>query len=122
MFSFFRSKKHSPDSDNSPSDSAPPIPQADDEYIMIEKKDDDPEPNNLYPNIDNETAYTVPKQQTIHNMQGVPFVISKELILFETMESYIAQMTEAVDYLTSKLTLDDMDYNFNLENSILQVD
>lgn len=123
MFSFFRSKKHSPDSDNSASDPAPPIPQ-DDGYIMIEKKnDEEPEKNELYPNIDGETAYMpVIKKQTIHNLQGVPFKISKELLLFETMETYIAQMTEAVTYLTSKLALDDLEYNFNLENSILEVE
>ncbi|XP_055586297.1 uncharacterized protein LOC129738969 [Uranotaenia lowii] len=137
MFSFFKSKKHSPD--QAPADPIPgPVPPApkEDDFIFIERKGSAPGSNTgspshgLYPPIPGRSAppsvvgspTAITRQQsedkTLHAMHGVPFKLSPELVKDSSTEITQYQVNEILAFI-GKTTNARLDYDFSLERSVL---
>ncbi|XP_053683343.1 uncharacterized protein LOC128733638 [Sabethes cyaneus] len=138
MFSFFKSKKPSPD--HSMAEPIPgPVPPApkEDDFIIVEHKGSpsssaDSPSRGIYPSIPlppGVTANTVPgaaisatrqqsEEKTSHILYGVPFKLSAELAKDNNLEITQYQVNEILAFV-NKVAVSQLDYDFSLERSVL---
>lgn len=139
MFSFFSSKKkHSPG--DSPEDtSQPPIPRAEDDFVVVNQGKEQPgAPYALYPSINPQgqvmpsypshygqppgaTVPQLPKKE-VNFLQGVPFSLSKELASNTNNDMASIHLSEIMAYVTRRLQVEPVDYDFSVEKSVLLED
>lgn len=130
MFSFFKSKKPSPSSSPEPE----PIPSAGD-FVVIDQNQGNAgpgglPPSSLYPNFGTGPYGPIPtagpaasqKPQSNHPvnyLHGVPFKLSTELSTGDTNEITKIQVDDILAMITSRLSVDQSEYDFNLERSVI---
>ncbi|XP_055523463.1 uncharacterized protein LOC129717520 [Wyeomyia smithii] len=138
MFSFFKSKKPSPD--HTPAEPIPgPVPPApkEDDFIIVEHKGSPgsaadspvrglypsiPLPTNSMGNVPGAAVATATRQQseekTSHILYGVPFKLSPELVKDSNLEITQYQVNEILAFV-NKVAVSQMAYDFSLERSVL---
>ncbi|XP_058442991.1 uncharacterized protein LOC131425261 [Malaya genurostris] len=134
MFSFFKSKKPSPD--NSPAEPIPgPIPPTpkEDDFIFVERKSSNPPSvadspsHGIYPSIPvatgaGSTGIAAVRQRseekTSHILHGVPFKLSPGLAKDTSMEVTQYQLNEILNFI-GRVTNAQLGYGFSLERSVL---
>ncbi|XP_065085453.1 uncharacterized protein LOC135707538 [Ochlerotatus camptorhynchus] len=140
MFSFFKSKKPSPD--HTPVEPIPghipPAPKEDD-FIFIERKGSIPSPSSsganespsrggFYPSLPEASgtnpATPVRRQHSEdqgahhHVLHGVPFKLSPELAKDSNLEITQYHANEVLSFITKTATIR-LEYDFSLERSVL---
>lgn len=132
MFSFFSNskKRQSPDESGEP---PIPGPNPDDGFVMVNQNSgQQPNPTgSLYPSFNgsgqiiypNRPAPSIPAVKPIevqvHYLQGVPFKLSKELLMNTNKDAYAVQIGDLLAFTTRKLHLDAFNYDFTVEKSVL---
>ncbi|CAG5045611.1 unnamed protein product [Parnassius apollo] len=109
-------------------DEVPPIPgpKPDDGYVIVDPSSPG---NSLYPNV-NEVRQPsrpappapVPKayDQTFHYLQGVPFMLSRELQMAKNKDAFATEIGDLLAFLTSKINMSSYSYDFSVEKSVLK--
>lgn len=136
MFSFFKSKKPSPPS--SPEPDPIPGPNADGFVVVNPRPDGNQQPggSSLYPNFHGHFG-TVPSSggnlpqipgrssanpnspPVINYLSGVPFKLSSELSTGDSNEIMKIQVDDILAIITSKMQMEDKNYDFGLERSVI---
>ncbi|KAJ0176375.1 hypothetical protein K1T71_007554 [Dendrolimus kikuchii] len=111
-------------------DDTPPIPGAkqDDGFVVV---DPSTQPGNLYPSVSGIPA-PYPKRpappapvaraasDNFHYLQGVPFMLSKELRMASNKEAFTTEIVDLLAFLTNKVNLDGYNYDFSTERGVLK--
>ncbi|XP_041979519.1 uncharacterized protein LOC121733360 [Aricia agestis] len=126
MFSFFGKKRASPVEDETP---PIPGPRPDDGFVVVEPA---PPGGGLYPSMGG-SPYTrrpapapplpsssVRIDQTFHYLQGVPFSLSRDLQLSLRKDVYVVEIGDVLTFLMNKQRINNYDYDFSLEKSVLK--
>lgn len=136
MFSFFKSKKPSPPS--SPEPDPVPGPNADG-FVVIDSRPGNgnflPPTSSLYPNFDGNFGNIGPvppipnampnasagaaNSTHVNYLSGVPFKLSSELSTGDQNEIMKIQVDDILAVITSKMQMEDKNYDFGLERSII---
>lgn len=140
MFSFFKSKKPSPD--HTPAEPIPgPIPPApkEDDFIIVDHKGSTPSSTadspsrGIYPAIPLPPNYSIDvmpgaalptttrqhsEEKTGHILHGVPFKLSAELAKDNNLEITQYQVNEILAFV-NRVSTSQLDYDFSLERSVL---
>lgn len=109
-------------------DEAPPIPgpRTDDGFVIV---DPSSPRNSVYPNINDVRQVKrpappapVPKanDQAFHYLQGVPFMLSRELQMSKNKDAFATEIGDLLAFLTSKINMSGYEYDFTVEKSVLK--
>lgn len=139
MFSFFKSKKPSPASSPEPADPIPGPRNDADGFVVIDSRHGGgtmPARPSLYPNFDGHfgnishappiptalphgsTAGTA-NSTPVNYLSGVPFKLSSELLTGDSNEIMKIQVDDILAIITSKMKMEDKNYDFGLERSVI---
>ncbi|XP_055681111.1 uncharacterized protein LOC129788797 [Lutzomyia longipalpis] len=128
MFSFFKSKKQSPEEPIPP---ANPSPAKQDEFVMVDPKPQQPQQPGIYPSIGPGMAPpyaglpgsfpppTVAPQQPYNALQGVPFKFSDQLCTSDKTEVTKIMLYDFLEVFSRNHQKDD--YDFSVERSVINV-
>lgn len=132
MFSSIFGKRRSSPVENN---EAAPIPSAsnrpEDGYVFIEPA---PTPRaGLYPNVSGTGALPLRPapalpgaqraniaDQNFHYLQGVPFSLSRELQMASNKDSFAIEVGHVLAFVTNKINLNNYNYDFAVEKSVLK--
>ncbi|CAK1580679.1 unnamed protein product [Parnassius mnemosyne] len=109
-------------------DEVPPIPgpKPDDGYVIVDPSSPG---NSLYPNVNEirppsrpAPPAPVPKtcDQSFHYLQGVPFMLSRELQMVKNKDAFATEIGDLLAFLTSKINMNNYNYDFSVEKSVLK--
>ncbi|XP_075977648.1 uncharacterized protein LOC142977569 [Anticarsia gemmatalis] len=116
-------------------DETPPIPGAgprpDDGFVVI---DSNSPRNSLYPNVSGGSMPVYPQRPappaptpkralfdpTFHYLQGVPFTMSRTLLMASNKDSFATETADLLAFLTNKVNVSSYDYDFSVEKSVLK--
>ncbi|CAG9561591.1 unnamed protein product [Danaus chrysippus] len=124
MFSsFFGKRRSSPVEDETPQI---PGPKSDDGFVIVDQTSPR---GSLYPSISG-SVYpqrpappppVVPKpEQCFHYLQGVPFTLSRELRMTTNKDAIATEIGDILAFLSNKLNVNDYNYDFSVEKSVLK--
>lgn len=131
MFSsIFGKRRSSPVEDDTP---PIPGPKPGDSFVIVSPT---PSGGGLYPNVSGNFGPGAPapfpsrpapptpmKQASVENfhyLQGVPFAMSKELQMATNKDAFATEISDLLAFLTNKVNIDDYDYDFSMEKSVLK--
>lgn len=113
-------------------DDTPPIPGAkQDEGFVVVDPSGPGQSGNLYPSVSGIPA-PYPKRpappapfargasDNFHYLQGVPFMLSKELQMASNKDAFATEIVDLLAFLTNKVNLDGYKYDFSIEKSVLK--
>lgn len=127
MFSsLFGKRRSSPEEDDTP---PIPGPKPDEGFVVV-----DPAPSGLYPNVSG-VGMPYPQRpaplppvrpkptyvdQTFHYLQGVPFSLSRKLQMSTNKDAFATEISDMLAFLTNRFNMNDCDYDFSAEKSVLK--
>ncbi|XP_004923683.1 uncharacterized protein LOC114250160 [Bombyx mandarina] len=127
MFSsFFGKRRSSPVEDETP---PIPGPKSDDGFVVV---DPTSPRGSIYPSVGPGSspypqrpapAAPLPRpraEQPFHYLQGVPFSMSKELQMSANKDSYAREISDLLAFLTNKITMNNYEYDFSVERSVIK--
>lgn len=128
MFSSIFGKRRSSPVD----DGTPPIPgpKPDDGFVVVDPMSP---PSGLYPSVPGAPGPSQPLRppppipraratidQTFHYLQGVPFSLCRELKLATNKDAVVSEVSDLLAFLTNKLNVNNTEYDFSVEKSVLK--